>query len=268
MLLSFKGEPLVLHSILTTIFFDKIYGEEYSSLFARRLTAHEDISDQISKDIIYKLFILSAMFHDIGKAFKCYQQMEKSDISFTYHELLSACAVLRLFRKTFQSGGNYVPDEILYIFAAAVLMHHQAMRDLAEYHERINKGDLLRKLGSVLEIPDNADNDFMILVNALKRYRISISVRDVKSSLDISIDNVRAVLDYLKDFLLCRKNINDTKIRHPYIWVAMVSVPIQLCDNLAASLIRPDASPLSSRMAYQALRYMDAKLKLKRKIVK
>jgi len=247
-LISFKGEHLVDHLTLTASLFDKTYGRSYAKLLANRFSIPEAYED------VYKLLKLTCLLHDIGKALQGYQ-LQKDHTSFPFHEVPSAFIFNTIVKQHFYKHLNLVT-----LCSIAILVHHQAMRNLntlIEKHDDII-GTLSKKLGLPKSI--DIDNDLEELSLAIKRHtKIDVYAEQVKELLaKLEIRDLSLLINGLVEQYLQTK-ISGTEIS---LWEPLIAAPLQLCDNLAASLLRPEGSPLSRKLAYEALRLLSSKADL------
>ncbi|MHC1637486.1 MAG: CRISPR-associated endonuclease Cas3'' [Candidatus Nezhaarchaeales archaeon] len=250
-LMSFKGEHLIDHLILTAVLFDKIYGIRYTQMLSNKLMRLNAVK------ALYRLLKLACILHDIGKAFKGYQE-QKGHMSFPFHEIPSAQIFIDIAMPYF-----YHYQQLVNCCGIAILIHHQAMRDLNVFEE--NKSKIIEEISKRLGVPEEADKDLDELSMAISRHvGLEIKSQDLKKIIEnVNINTLMTTLNTLKEFYVNNPKVIDTSDVKVQQWVSMLSAPIQLCDNLAASLIRPEGSPLTRRLAFEALKLLSSKVELK-----
>ncbi|MCD6408918.1 MAG: CRISPR-associated endonuclease Cas3'' [Candidatus Verstraetearchaeota archaeon] len=242
-LMSFEGEYLVDHSVLTTTLFNKIYGKPYAKILYNKLSAFTP-----NEEAIYRISKLACLLHDIGKALKGYQQPAKR-LSFPFHEIPSAYIFFKIARPILPEN-----EDLLLLYSNAILTHHQAMRnfDVIIY----KRDEIISLLHGKLGLPKNSEEDLKELSLAIKRHTgFSIEAETLHDALE-TLD-IGTLWNAIEHYVI-KKYVE----RNLHRWVAITSVPIQLCDNLAASLLRPEGSPLTRRLAFESLRLLSSKTEI------
>ena len=255
--MSFVDEHLVDHSLLTLTLFNKIYGDEYAKLVVARIGARLRLD--LESEAVCLAFRLACSLHDIGKALKIYQKQFKGQIpperfSFKYHEIPSAFVFQRISREL--EDLYEINLKVLECFTLAVLSHHQAMRDLNVYLEQeqeIFKYFSLEGLGLTGEEAE----DLKELAQGLKRHGVNLDAEQLTRYLSEIRPN--DLCEFLK---IMRNEFSSGEIERLTPLIPLFVAPIQLCDNLAASLLRRSGAPLTHRIAQETLRLLSSKSQL------
>ena len=262
MIQSFLGEALVDHSILTLIISWKAFGSPSRRSILERFKRIVPVDPRELETTISLAYVL----HDIGKALSWYQERlretkreeRERPPGFKYHEIISAYIVNDILRRL----GITSSKEVRSLTVTSVLLHHQAMRDLKKYLELSPFDELREILDHRPRIRPDDQLDIELLSLRLAQIIDDISADKIKDSMLISIDKLST--ESLRGFL-SSITYDVERLGRVFMLLPLVLVPLQMADNAAAAILRPNASPMS-RLAYEVFRLIDGKYKLRRRI--
>ena len=248
MILSFNGESLIDHSILTLKISLKAFGKPSRESVLNKFKL---IGMEVKPQEFERAVRLAYLLHDIGKALSWYQENPRH---FSYHEILSSKIVIDLIR----SIGIDLPDDTIYLIVASVLLHHQAIRDIRTYlEERPEIWEILNKfLSHEPKLRSEDQKDIDIFSFRVAQLVPKVSEKDVKNLVCTGIENLS--LNKVRGLV---RIITKKFDKSCFLLLPLILVPLQMADSTAASILRPYASPLS-RLAKETFRLIDTRCKL------
>ncbi|MEM1554717.1 MAG: CRISPR-associated endonuclease Cas3'', partial [Thermoproteota archaeon] len=224
-------ESMAEHAYLTLKIYLLFFGERYERILAKKTSS--DIND-------ISIAVRSAyLFHDVGKALVIFQERCKNpnskNVSFKYHEAVSACLTYKVLSE------DIVKTPLSMAVALAVLQHHQAMRNFIETLKNSSFDPSIQK-GIVTEVVEELYKAVEMLGIQSEYDRVLSKLNQVIGSFNFEeYKNLVREMEYWikNDFREVNINQADGELWSRFrCLIPMFSVPLQLSDTTAATLLR------------------------------
>ncbi len=268
-ILSFNEERLAEHSHLTLKLYLRGFGEPHERVLARKIYAIDrrkeaikEESDQenlkrILEELVGAAIRLACLLHDVGKSLKYYQERRCREgfMSFPYHELVSAYVAREALEPLICIYINSLDDlaqKIITSACLAIMFHHQAMRSIQEYSYTAL---IQEKLAKYLEggCAEGYEEEVKLIFTLAEPYIAELTRRqaltEIKDSTLEALSKLNSSSSVLNEVLSLVELAGGNAFTQYAPITSMMTAPLQLADNLAASLLRPGGRPLSKLQA-------------------
>lgn len=255
-----RTERLHYHSYLTYYIFrkSKCFGNRFIAILSDFMESKLTVPN--IRDLMEKVVYSSLILHDIGKAYKGYQKVIHefySETSFSYHEVLSSIitySYLKDYVNTEARAMNIdgesrkrLRDYLVLPASIAVLMHHEALRNYVDVLTRLGY-EISKFLKEVVK--DGFIEGEVLLIDKILE---SLGIKVVKLSDVInrlSSKGFQRAYSRIKEYFSTYSNNPDVE----YL-ATNITAAIQLCDRLAASIIRGGLDKGLRRLEQEFVRY-------------
>lgn len=237
---AFTGQTLEQHSAAVAEIAKQFLEKGNLETICRRLNYAGIKTDRRA---VYDMVLAAAVFHDVGKAIKPYQDqfdwecrcLKKDDPSFPFHEIFSTV----YFKRVLSNNYN---GELAMLALLAVLNHMHAIRDYENlvdvFNPEKNKPEQLRRIMNEAEIDDDTRCG---LVGFLSGYGFSKHVLDEALGERVTWQDLYALGKDIEEA--------EQKIAGIRLYV-LILLPVVVGDNLDAAARRRNDYESSSRRAF------------------